>query len=63
MGTPTFFPENGNYAEARIICSTCPVIRQCLEMALSFDEDDYGMFGGKTPRERGAIKWQRMKAH
>jgi len=55
-----FFPETGNYIEAKQICDNCPVSRDCLEMSLSFTEDEYGMFGGKTPRQRANIRWERM---
>lgn len=55
-----FFPEDGNYATARRWCADCPVKRDCLEEALSHSDDWYGMFGGKTPRERENIRWSRM---
>lgn len=59
--TSTFFPEDGNYKEARLLCAACEVKRECLEYAISFDEDEYGMFGGMTPKERGAYKWQKHR--
>jgi WhiB family redox-sensing transcriptional regulator len=61
MDIAIFFPESGNYSEARNVCLACTVRQDCLEMALSTSDDQYGMFGGKTPKEREAIKWQRMR--
>lgn len=39
----------------------CPVRGQCLEeqLARPRDEDNYGVFGGKTPNERHKIRSQR----
>lgn len=55
-----FFPETGNYATAKEICKSCSVQTECLEMSLSFPEDEYGMFGGATPRQRSNMRWERM---
>lgn len=41
------------YAQARVICDTCPVRAQCLNYALEHGER-FGMWGGRTPRERRA---------
>ncbi|MDO3044165.1 WhiB family transcriptional regulator [Mycobacteroides abscessus] len=51
-----FFPEKGgSVKEAKAICATCEVIEQCLHYALINDER-YGVFGGKSERERRAMK-------
>jgi WhiB family transcriptional regulator, redox-sensing transcriptional regulator len=57
-----WFPagEEGNkvtkrdYDQARLICDRCPVEKACLDEAIS-REDLFGMWGGKTPRERAAM--------
>lgn len=54
-----FFPEKGGSPRnARLVCSRCPVREQCLEDALARDER-FGIWGGKSERERRAIKRQR----
>lgn len=45
------FEEKSKYRVAKEFCNRCPVRRQCLEYALA-NEEQFGMFGGKTPRER-----------
>lgn len=37
--------------QAKAICADCPVREQCLEHALRTPEQ-YGIWGGMTPRER-----------
>jgi WhiB family redox-sensing transcriptional regulator len=39
-----------SYSEAKAVCDTCPVRSECLKHAL--DHEDYGVWGGLTPRER-----------
>lgn len=47
-----FFPERGSSAaQARRICLSCNVRRQCLDYALQHTER-FGVWGGLTPRER-----------
>lgn len=41
--------------EAKNICAACPVRNLCLEFALDHDED-FGVWGGLTPRERRMIR-------
>lgn len=54
-----FFPERGQPTEpARKICAECPVASECLEYALAVGEK-IGIFGGKSERERRAIRRQR----
>lgn len=56
-----FFPENASgcqaYAEAKDVCSMCPVKQQCGEWGIAAERD--GMFGGLTPNERKAIRKER----
>ena len=60
MDTRIFFPERGDnrreIALARQACSGCPVKQQCLDVALSFPEDDFGIFGGYTSTERRSVR-------
>lgn len=60
-----FFPEVGvsvNHTKAiRTLCSKCPVQAECLELGLESQNDEYGFFGGKSPRERQAINTERKR--
>jgi len=58
-----FFPpeEDGEEVrDAKDICSRCPVIHECLEWALDTDEQ-FGVWGGTTPRERRRLQRVRRK--
>lgn len=58
IGTEIFFPEPGEpTAPAKKICSQCPVISECLEWAITNNEQ-FGVFGGLSVRERNRIKAQ-----
>ena len=48
-------------ANAKSICAECPVVRMCLEWALSVNEP-YGVWGGTTPEERDSILAARYDA-
>jgi hypothetical protein len=55
-----FFPNIGtrasqHYDMARIICARCEVNGNCLFVALD-DGEEFGMWGGATPREREEMK-------
>jgi WhiB family redox-sensing transcriptional regulator len=60
-----FFPDNygqGNRAqidEAKAACRACPLREQCLEWALSQDDDPWGVWGGTTPPERKKMRARR----
>ena len=41
--------------DAKKICKTCPVAKQCLLMALE-KEFEYGVWGGLTEKERKLLK-------
>jgi len=45
--------------QAKIVCVTCPVKEECLRYAIEAGEV-YGIWGGKTNRERAVIRrqWQ-----
>ena len=55
-----FFPEPGVSVKVlqsiKDVCNRCPVQLQCLELALAQELDLFGIFGGKTPNERRAIR-------
>lgn len=40
---------------AKEVCAGCPVRNLCLDYALDHDED-YGIWGGLTPRERRMVR-------
>ena len=62
MKMNVFFPEsfvgvsNANiYDDAVKVCALCPVADKCLAYAMECETNDirrYGVWGGKTPRER-----------
>lgn len=54
LATVLFFPvdEDGPEAEtAKAVCAECAVTKECLDAALK-GKEDYGVWGGTTPRER-----------
>lgn len=59
-----FFPDRGSSTViAKAICRTCPVISECLEYAVERKER-FGIWGGKSERERRAIRRERrLKAN
>ena len=67
MKTSIFFPETsvgvstaGIYDEAIKVCKLCPVADKCLAYAMECETNDvrrYGVWGGKTPREREYRKY------
>ena len=38
---------------AKTYCNSCPVKKKCLKFSIS-NEEEYGIWGGMTPRERRA---------
>ncbi|MCT1460002.1 WhiB family transcriptional regulator [Aestuariimicrobium sp. p3-SID1156] len=51
-----FFPEKGGSTrEAKRVCETCTVKRECLEYALENDER-FGIWGGLSERERRRLR-------
>jgi WhiB family transcriptional regulator, redox-sensing transcriptional regulator len=52
-----FFPERGERGEeARRLCASCPVVDECLDLALEIDAaaagDPSGIFAGLSPNQR-----------
>ncbi|MDQ3350745.1 MAG: WhiB family transcriptional regulator [Actinomycetota bacterium] len=59
--TATFFPVHSETAgTARAICSTCPVIDECLTWALGFEA--HGVAGGLSARQRRQLRAERKRA-
>jgi WhiB family redox-sensing transcriptional regulator len=57
-----FFPETGvGVDESKQACNGCEVEVKCLEFALEFNEE-FGVWGGKSERERRKIRRQRAQA-
>lgn len=57
--TNIFFPKRGDkdaVREAKAMCASCPSNTHCLEDALLDPQDDYGIRGGKSAKERQAIR-------
>lgn len=51
-----FFPDKGgSVAAAKAVCAKCEVAAECLIYALANDER-FGVYGGKSERERRAMK-------
>ena len=50
--------ETAEIAKALTFCRKCEVVDQCLDYALRYNEI-YGVWGGKTPKERKRIRRQR----
>ena len=58
-----FFPERGSSTvKAKQICSECKVREECLEFAVERKER-FGIWGGKSERERRAIRRERREAN
>ena len=54
-----FYPEKGQPTRAaKRICGGCKVRAKCLEYAIAADEQ-YGVFGGKSTRERRRLRRER----
>lgn len=56
VGPDLFFPQSAaEEAEALRICSTCPVLDECLDYALEAGET-YGVWGGTTEKQRRRLR-------
>jgi WhiB family redox-sensing transcriptional regulator len=52
VDTEVFFPASDLFSHrAKLICSTCPVRKQCLDWAIATGQRD-GIWGGKTAKQR-----------
>lgn len=57
-----WFPDRGgSNREAKALCHKCVHEAECLEDALARDER-YGIYGGKSERERAAISRARKRS-
>jgi WhiB family redox-sensing transcriptional regulator len=56
-----FPPRDGPADEARAICGSCAVRRQCLAYAITADEP-YGIWGGLDPGERRNLRRRLQRA-
>lgn len=57
IGFDPWFPLSGfddQGQAAKRVCASCPVQDDCLQVALTFNED-YGIWGGLTAAERRAL--------
>ncbi len=64
--TKEFFAQQLTKAQTKVltdICEQCAVQAECLDLALSFEIDNDGVFGGTTPRERQVIRNQRIRVN
>ena len=55
---PTGTNHRGVFDEAVKVCGLCSVRTECLALAMQAETNDirrYGVFGGKTPRQRDKI--------
>ncbi len=53
-----FFPDEGDeaaIAHAKEICSTCPVLQDCLAFAVEHNQTE-GIWGGTTRQERRRLR-------
>lgn len=53
-----FYAEKGDWGsirQAKKLCESCPVIKECGEYAIAAMEP-FGVWGGLTPRERVAVR-------
>jgi WhiB family redox-sensing transcriptional regulator len=61
--TDLFFPDSGQgAAEARAVCTRCPVKAECLEFALACGPMLRGVWGGTTERTRRRLRADRTRA-
>lgn len=54
-----WFPSAGQSAQARLaieLCLQCPVRIECLEAALTAEEEEHGIWGGTTMKERKQLR-------
>jgi WhiB family transcriptional regulator, redox-sensing transcriptional regulator len=60
---PTIFhvDKGGSTREAKLICSRCTVREACLAFALD-SEDEFGVYGGLSARQRRDMKRASRKA-
>ena len=52
--------ESAKAAEAKEICFRCPVLVECLDYAVTYEES-FGIWGGMTTRERNKLRRDRER--
>lgn len=63
LDTNMFFPigQTGEaeikIARAKNVCGSCPVVQQCLEFAITTNQE-YGVWGGHSEEERRVVRRQ-----
>ena len=64
IGEPpeAFFPTSSAVAAGLKLCASCPVRSQCLEVGMRSPMLDHGIWGGRTPAQRYAIRRARYRA-
>ncbi len=56
-----FYPSRGDSTgQAKTVCSQCPVQEECLEHALTDPVERFGVWGGKSERERRVLRRNRV---
>lgn len=55
-----FFPDDATNSQAKAICAGCVVREKCLAHALTVPEL-YGIWGGKTARQRRSMRARRAR--
>jgi WhiB family redox-sensing transcriptional regulator len=53
-------PSASQVAQAKLVCSGCPVRPECLEFALESGQD-FGVWGGASESERRTIRRRRTR--
>lgn len=53
-------PENHYYELGKFVCEHCPVIDRCFDEG---KEEEYGMWGGRTPKDRRLGRLQFNKTY
>lgn len=53
-------PESQYYDLGKYVCENCPVIEECREAG---KDEEYGMWGGQTPKDRrmGRVRLNKMR--
>lgn len=61
LPTRIFYPQQGSTAHvAKAVCATCPVAHQCAQEGA---HEPHGVWGGRSPAERGTSLHNRGEAH
>lgn len=55
-------PVNSDYSTAKAVCAVCKVKQKCLDFALNSGFNEFGMYGGMTPKQRQRLLRERRVA-